>query len=1565
MRKIIILCLALLLAIGLQAQQTFGTATPVDGGTVSLDVSEVTTYVMTDNTKVTVFPVGSDQEFTVPNGVFNIEYLVVGGGGGGAYGLDRTAGGGAGGRVTEGYLEVTSGDIINISVGAGGRGGSSNAVSLPGGNSSLTYGENTFTAPGGGYGTRKNRTGTNGGGLFHPNSALGSNIPYNNNGLSGITPAYQVYWGGIGSENADPSYRFGAGGGAGDGGHGGDAYFDSGAGDGGVGHTSTITGESLGYGGGGGGSFQQWVGNPDIGDSYRGLGKDGGGHGAIYDHGVSPKESAQSGTRGGGGGGGVSDNDGGAPINATYGNGGNGGDGVVVLRYEIPNPNFYVENGTCKCPNAEVGDTGTMSVNGITGTFTKRTRAQLDTLIDLENWDEVQKTCTSGITDMSQLFFNEPSFNKNINHWDTSNVDTMSNMFNFAGSFNQPLNNWDVSNVTTMLRMFSSATSFNQNLNNWDVSKVTNMDSMFRDATSFNQPLNNWDVSKVTNMNFMFRDATSFNQPLNNWDVSSLTQTISMFMGADAFNQSLNNWDVSNLTTIRFMFSGTSNFNQPLNNWDVSNVEDMYAMFQGATAFNQDIGNWDVSGVNPWSGGMDNMFKDATSFNQDLRSWCVEIFGSEPTDFSTDSALDNANKPSWGSCGSSDNQDFVVDGIACKCPNAEVGDTATMSVNGITGTFTKRTRAQLDTLIDEENWDEVQRTCTTGITDMSQLFFNASSFNKNINHWDTSSVTNFLAMFKEADSFNQPLYNWDVSNVTNMAQLFFDSSSFNQHLNNWDVSNVTNMSELFRGAHAFNKPLYNWDVSNVTNMNYIFTEVTNFNQPINNWNVSNVTGMSNMFNGTAFNQNLSSWDVSNVTNMSQMFKDAPFNQDISSWDVSNVELMINMFYGASAFNQDIGSWDVSNVEYMLSMFYGASAFNQDLSGWCVEEIGTEPSSFSTGSGLDEANKPNWGAACDVTINLDSETLDLAQTKMNTGYDVTLTGTNANINQAMNGSGDLIINTTSLTMSESVNVANLSITTTNGTTFSGTNKTLQASGSMTLNTDMNVTGSLTLDSPSASLAKGKHIEVTGSLTNNATVLEMNSDSNEFASLRINGGSINGTGDMAYKRYVNTTPGNDLISPPFAGMTFESFITRSNGFEVLLNGSMNGTPGYFLFGPFDTVNNNYVMFNSSTDGNTTLEMGKGYRAGRMTEGFSSEAVVFETPNNYNYTSLTSNLDVQLVGSGSGWNLIGNPYPSYLNLSDVLSNNTASLFGEEFEAIYAYNGDATNPWTIYNSSSGANVKIAPGQAFFVRAAVGGSTFSFTPSMQSNTGGDDFIQGRNAAETAVYRAGIELSSSVGSYTTDVYFHPNGSNGLDVGYDAASWQGSAPDYGVYSHLVSDNQGLPIAIQTLHSDALEQDSTVIPLGVEASSGYTLTLGLTDNSYLPESAIVYLEDRNLGSFTNLRTGSYSVSSGNGISGTGRFFIHVSNDATLSNPSEVYSGVQVYSPMGSGVLVVTGVNEPGMRLRLYDIQGRLLLDQGLSAVSMQELPVGTLSTAAVIARLEGAQGSRSVKLIINQK
>ena len=48
------------------------------------------------------------------------------------------------------------------------------------------------------------------------------------------------------------------------------------------------------------------------------------------------------------------------------------------------------------------------------------------------------------------------------------------------------------------------------------------------------------------------------------------------------------------------------------------------------------------------------------------------------------------------------------------------------------------------------------------------------------------------------------------------------------------------------------------------------------------------------------------------------------------------------------------------VNDMNAMFQNALEFNQDISSWCVSNISSEPTGFSSGSQLTNANKPVWG-----------------------------------------------------------------------------------------------------------------------------------------------------------------------------------------------------------------------------------------------------------------------------------------------------------------------------------------------------------------------------------------------------------------------------------------------------------------------------------------------------------------------------------------------------------------------------------------------------------------------------
>ena len=300
---------------------------------------------------------------------------------------------------------------------------------------------------------------------------------------------------------------------------------------------------------------------------------------------------------------------------------------------------------------------------------------------------------------------------------------------------------------------------------------------------------------------------------------------------------------------------------------------------------------------------------------------------------------------------------LAENGVTILCPDAAVGETGV--VNGIT--YTKRDRNGLLELRNQNaNNPEFVTSCTTGVTNISFLFSNSSSFNQDISTWDVSGVTNMNSIFNNATAFNQDIGNWDVSNVTSMRFMFYVASAFNQDIGDWNVSNVTDMTQIFFLAISFNQDIGNWDVGNVNNMNGTFQSARAFNQDISEWNVENVTNMALMFSGAnAFNQDIGNWDVKNVTNMRNMFNNAfAFNQDIGNWDVKNVTNMQDMFFRAEAFNQNIGNWDVSNVTNMNSMFFRAESFNQDIGEWNVSNV-TDMTQMFLNALVFNQNISNW------------------------------------------------------------------------------------------------------------------------------------------------------------------------------------------------------------------------------------------------------------------------------------------------------------------------------------------------------------------------------------------------------------------------------------------------------------------------------------------------------------------------------------------------------------------------------------------------------------------------------
>ena len=277
-----------------------------------------------------------------------VRLLAVGGGGAGMEGMKSTSsarrpggGGGGGGGVTETNTFLSADDVWTICVGAGGTISSRGQDEARGeaGTSSVSNGVvEVVSVPGGGAGGSRETyptVGAAGGGGSGSGSeyAAGAKGNYTNS-VGGVL--YGPYMGGWGGTVLATSY----------GGGGGGAGADGAGATGGEGLTNDISGVSVVYGSGGGGGGHSRV--------DRGVRRNGGNGGTnagnggncewdIVDDGattniVVTKASAPIANTGAGGAGGVSF--GGGANSSDYGGeyayATEGADGVVIIRYDIP-----------------------------------------------------------------------------------------------------------------------------------------------------------------------------------------------------------------------------------------------------------------------------------------------------------------------------------------------------------------------------------------------------------------------------------------------------------------------------------------------------------------------------------------------------------------------------------------------------------------------------------------------------------------------------------------------------------------------------------------------------------------------------------------------------------------------------------------------------------------------------------------------------------------------------------------------------------------------------------------------------------------------------------------------------------------------------------------------------------------------------------------------------------------------------------------------------------------------------------------------------------------------------
>ena len=503
-----------------------------------------------------------------------------------------------------------------------------------------------------------------------------------------------------------------------------------------------------------------------------------------------------------------------------------------------------------------------------------------------------------------------------------------------------------------------------------------------------------------------------------------------------------------------------------------------------------------------------------------------------------------------------------------------------------------------------------------------------------------------------------------------------------------------------------------------------------------------------------------------------------------------------------------------------------------------------------------------------------------------------------------------------------------------------------SSSVTISSDRTLDNLEVLSSTTLTIDPSGSMDISGTLTNNGLIV-LQSSSSTSAALKAT--SISGSGTYKYQKHVAGSTTNDLITAPFSGETFSSLVGNNSG--VLVQNTSPTTE--YLFGPFDNDTGLYLTYDSTTNASTLLSAGQGYRAG------TASGTTLEFTGSFQTTDQTVAINVGDNTTYGKWNLVGNPFPSYLDLAGFISDNSAVL-EDVNTAVYAYDGDDSDGsnWTIYHSSNSSGVAIAPGQAFFVASSSAGGGLVFNTSRQTVTGGDDFLQRQAQTLDSFFKLNLESNNSLTH--TDVYFNTNASEGLDIGFDVGTYANEASSFSLYSKLASGAYSdTKFAVQTISDDLSE--TVVIPLGVHTGVGENHTISIEDISLL-ESVNVYLKDYETGTLTLLNNGAYSFSTDSALEGTSRFELRLANTTLGIESDELRTNFKAVYQLDK--VFIKGDFEVNDKIQIYDMLGRLIVSYIINGNEDQiRVPKAQLVRGIYLAQLKRQGQMKTIKFLMN--
>lgn len=430
-----------------------------------------------------------------------------------------------------------------------------------------------------------------------------------------------------------------------------------------------------------------------------------------------------------------------------------------------------------------------------------------------------------------------------------------------------------------------------------------------------------------------------------------------------------------------------------------------------------------------------------------------------------------------------------------------------------------------------------------------------------------------------------------------------------------------------------------------------------------------------------------------------------------------------------------------------------------------------------------------------------------------------------------------------------------------------------------------------------------------------------------------------GNITYNRTLATNNWY-LISAPVVNQDIDAFVAT----EVLASGDGDNLG----FAPYVNDGTNWSYYQSGASGTGNFLEAKGYSVKLASSGDIA----------FTGSMLTDNATIAITSNTNGFNLVGNPYPSYIAANNTANatnnilkiNDTDNDFLTE-STLWFWN-ESTDDYDERNHATGA-FHIAPGQGFFV-SSNGANTFSITENMQSHQTSNYFQKTATNPSIQLY-----ITDGITTKDTDIFYIDGTTTDFDNGYDSSIFGGVSHSFQVYTETVSNNIGRKLGIQSLPNSNLE--SMIIPVGINAGEGKEIIFSLNAKGF-PADLKIFLEDKNTNTFTRLDelNSNYKTTLTESLNGIGRFYLHTKN-SVLNLDENLSQNISIYK-LDTSTLRITGLQRENASLKIYTTLGKEVFSTSFKSNGIEDIPLSNLASGIYIVQLQTDLGIVNKKIIL---